>query len=94
MIEENFRFRHGEEEIPVRVRSNSSGDISVSIVLDGVVHDSPVSKNFQSEGNGFFRGTTGEFFEKEIGFLSTTKAGTRKSFFRIEKFIWKREAGA
>ncbi|EMM77422.1 acetyl-CoA carboxylase biotin carboxyl carrier protein subunit [Leptospira santarosai] len=64
MIEENFRLRHGEEEIPVRVRSNSSGDISVSIVLDGVVHDSLVSKNFQSEGNGFFSGHNGRILRK------------------------------
>ncbi|MCG6167532.1 biotin/lipoyl-binding protein [Leptospira sp. FAT2] len=56
MIEENFRFRHREEEIPVRVRSNSPGDTSVSIVLDGVVHDFRISRNFQSEGNGLFSG--------------------------------------
>ncbi|WP_039941826.1 acetyl-CoA carboxylase biotin carboxyl carrier protein subunit [Leptospira alexanderi] len=55
MIEENFRFRHGEEEIPVRVCSSSPGDISVSIVLGGVVHDFRISGNFQSEG-GLFSG--------------------------------------
>ncbi|WP_061223124.1 acetyl-CoA carboxylase biotin carboxyl carrier protein subunit [Leptospira weilii] len=55
MIEENFRFRHGEEEIPVRVRSNSfGGDTSVSIVLNGIVHDFRISRNFQNEGNGLF----------------------------------------
>lgn len=56
MIEENFRFRHREEEIPVRVRSGSPGDVSVSITLGGIVHDFRISRNFQSEGNGLFSG--------------------------------------
>lgn len=56
VIEENFRFRHKEEEIPVRVRSGSPGDVSVSITLGGIVHDFRISRNFQSEGNGLFSG--------------------------------------
>ncbi|XDD51484.1 biotin/lipoyl-containing protein [Leptospira sp. WS92.C1] len=56
MIEENFRFRHRDEEIPVRVRSNSPGETSVSILLDGIVYDFRISRNFQSEGNGLFSG--------------------------------------
>ncbi|EMO11139.1 biotin-requiring enzyme [Leptospira borgpetersenii serovar Javanica str. UI 09931] len=56
VIEENFLFKHKEEEIPVRVRSNSPGDMSVSILLDGVVRDFRISRNFQSEGDGLFSG--------------------------------------
>nr|WP_232371699.1 acetyl-CoA carboxylase biotin carboxyl carrier protein subunit [Leptospira ainazelensis] len=56
VIEENFRFRHREEEIPVKVRSSSPGVTSVSILLDGVAHDFQISRNFQSEGNGLFSG--------------------------------------
>lgn len=56
MIEENFRFKHREEEIPVRVRTSSPGDMSVSITLGGTVHDFRISRNFQSEGNGLFSG--------------------------------------
>ncbi|PJZ58089.1 acetyl-CoA carboxylase biotin carboxyl carrier protein subunit [Leptospira barantonii] len=56
MIEENFRFRHREEEIPVRVRTSSPGDMSVSITLGETVYDFRISRNFQSEGNGLFSG--------------------------------------
>ncbi|EMG10316.1 hypothetical protein LEP1GSC151_2518 [Leptospira interrogans serovar Grippotyphosa str. LT2186] len=56
MIEENFRFRHREEEIPVRVRSGSPGDVSVSITLGGVVHDFRISRNFTERRKwAFFR---------------------------------------
>lgn len=56
MNEETFRFKHRDEEIPVSIRSNSPGETSVSILLDGTTHDFRISRNFQSEGNGLFSG--------------------------------------
>nr|OBZ99454.1 Acetyl-CoA carboxylase biotin carboxyl carrier protein subunit [Leptospira interrogans serovar Copenhageni/Icterohaemorrhagiae] len=93
MIEENFRFRHREEEIPVRVRSGSPGDVSVSITLGGVVHDFRISRNFQSEGNGLFSGPGNHWriLEKEIKSSFIIKAGIRRCFFPIEKSIWRKE---